>query len=129
MELYGLGDRVEFLGSLSAEQMKQEFLQANVFVLPSTVENSPNSLGEAMLLGLPCIASDVGGVSSLLENGSEGWLYPSTAPYVLAGQILEVFAKEEQAAEMGHKARIRARQTHDPQTNLQTLLDIYRKLT
>lgn len=129
MEQYGLGDRVEFLGSLSAEQMKQEFLQANVFVLPSTVENSPNSLGEAMLLGLPCIASDVGGVSSLLENGSEGWLYPSTAPYVLAGRILEVFGMEGQAAALGNKARIRAQQTHDPQTNLQTLLDIYRKLS
>lgn len=128
-EEHGVQGRIEFLGSLSAGQMKAAFLQANVFVLPSTVENSPNSLGEAMLLGLPCIASDVGGVSSLLENGRQGWLYPADAPYVLAGQILEVFALQDQAAAMGAQARARALETHDPQKNLQALLDIYREVS
>ena len=56
-------DKIEFLGRLSAEGMKQAYLDANVFVMPSTIENSPNSLGEAMLLGVPCVAADVGGVA------------------------------------------------------------------
>jgi len=88
---YGILDRIDFLGRLSGEGMKQAFLDANVFVLPSTIENSPNSLGEAMLLGVPCVASHVGGVANML-GPEEGFLYQSTAPYMLAHYIRELFA-------------------------------------
>ena len=119
---------MEFLGSLSAEQMKEQYLLANVFVLPSTMENSPNSLGEAMLLGVPCVAADVGGVTTMLEPEKEGFVYPSTAPYMLAGSLEKVFAMGEQAEQLGLRARSHARVTHDPDTNLRTLLEIYRSL-
>lgn len=125
---YGLEDRVEFLGSLSAEQMKENYLKANVFALPSTIENSPNSLGEAMLLGVPCVASDVGGVTSMLTHNQEGFVYQSTAPYMLAHYIKNAFAMGEAAEKMGMAASIHARQTHDPEANLQRLLDIYEDL-
>lgn len=126
---HGLTDHVRFLGRLDAEQMKQAFLSANVFVLPSVMENSPNTLGEAMLLGLPCVAADVGGVSSMLHTPEEGLLYQSSAPYVLAQDICRVFAMEADAAKMGIAAQRRARLTHDPKQNLNTLLDIYRSLS
>ena len=125
---YGLEDRIEFLGSLSAEGMKQAYLSANVFVLPSTIENSPNSLGEAMLLGVPCAASLVGGVSNLLADGKEGLVYQSTAPYMLAYYVNQVFAMGDQAETLGAAAREHALKTHDPEKNLRDLLDIYRKL-
>lgn len=125
---YGLEDRIEFLGSLSGEEMKQAYLSANVFVLPSTVENSPNSLGEAMLLGMPCVAADVGGVTNLMAGKTEGFLYPSTAPYMLAYWIRQVFQMEEKAEAMGLAARERAAVTHDPQGNLTALMEIYRAL-
>ena len=64
--------------------MKERFLKSNVFVSPSTIENSPNSLGEAMLLGIPCISSDVGGVKNLLKHEEEGYVYQTDAPYMLA---------------------------------------------
>ena len=123
----GLTDKIEFLGQLNAEAMKRAFLDANVFVLPSTIENSPNSLGEAMLLGIPCVASDVGGVTNMLHPG-EGYVYPSTAPYMLAHDIMEVFAMEDRAAELGAAARTHARKTHDPEKNLRDLLAIYREI-
>lgn len=126
---HGLTDHVRFLGRLDAEQMKQAFLSANVFVLPSVMENSPNTLGEAMLLGLPCVAADVGGVSSMLHTPEEGLLYQSSAPYVLAQDICRVFAMGADAAKMGIAAQRRARLTHDPKQNLNTLLDIYRSLS
>ena len=123
----GLTDRIEFLGDLNAEQMKQAYLRTHVFVLPSTIENSPNSLGEAMLLGVPCVAADVGGVRNMLKEG-EGFVYPSTAPYMLAHDILEVFRMEEQAENMGASARQRAMKTHAPEENLDQLLKIYREI-
>lgn len=125
---YHLEDRIDFLGSLSAEQMKAEYLKANVFVLPSTVENSPNSLGEAMLLGVPCVAADVGGVTDLMTLGTEGRVYPGNAPYLLAYHIRELFAMEETAGNMGQAARAHAGRTHNPQINKETLLQIYGQL-
>ena len=120
----GLQDKIRFLGRLDAGQMKAAYLDANVFVLPSTIENSPNSLGEAMLLGVPCVAADVGGVRDLMHTG-EGFAYQSTAPYMLAEYILEVFDRQEQAQEMGARARAHALQTHDPERNLKDLLKAY----
>lgn len=125
---YGLSDKIQFLGSLSAQGMKQAFLDANVFVLPSTIENSPNSLGEAMLLGMPCVAADVGGVTTMMIHEKEGFVYQSTAPYMLAHYICNVFAMEDKAAEMGLAAHSHAAVTHDPEKNLQDLLNIYREI-
>lgn len=125
---YGLEDKIEFLGSLNAEGMKDNLLKANVFAMPSTIENSPNALGEAMILGVPSVAADVGGVTSLMTHNAEGFVYQSTAPYMLAHFIKTVFAMEAEAAEMGRSARAHALQTHDPETNLRDLLTIYRTL-
>lgn len=124
----GLEDRIEFLGSLSPEQMKETYLGCNVFVLPSTNENSPNSLGEAMLLGVPCVAADVGGVTTLLEYPWEGYVYPSSAPYLLAHYVEKVFSMGVEAEELGRRAQKHARRTHDPEKNMSQLLEIYREL-
>lgn len=123
-----LEGRISFLGDLSAEQMRAAFLEANVFVMPSAIENSSNSLGEAMLLGMPCVASNVGGTNELLIDGKEGYLYQSTAPYLLAYHIQQIFAMGDQAEALGQAARIHAMRTHDPETNLKTLLEIYQSL-
>lgn len=125
---YGLEDKIEFLGSLSAEGMKDAYLNANVFVLPSTIENSPNSLGEAMLLGMPCVAADVGGVTTMMKHDEEGFVYQSTAPYMLAHYIETVFTMGADAAAMGQAARSHALKTHDPETNLRDLLNIYEEI-
>ena len=108
--------------------MKENYLSANVFVLPSTIENSPNSLGEAMLLGVPCVASDVGGVKNLMTHDREGFIYQSTAPYMLAHYICRVFRMENQAQTLGAAAQTHARKTHDPDANLQALLEIYQNI-
>ena len=123
-----LENAVHFLGHLSAQDMKRAYLDANVFVLPSTMENSPNALGEAMLLGLPCVAADVGGVTSLMGE-EEGILCAPVDPESMARGICRVFEMADQAETMGMAARNRARKTHDPEKNLKDLLDIYRLLS
>lgn len=125
---YGLEEKIEFLGSLSAEAMKDAFLEANVFALPSTIENSPNSLGEAMLLGLPCVAADVGGVADLMEDGTEGRIYAPGDVDALAGHIQDLFAMEDRAEALGQAARAHALKTHDPEKNLNDLIEIYNAL-
>lgn len=125
---YHLEDKLVFLGSLSADQMKQAFLDANVFALPSTLENSPNSLGEAMLLGVPSVAADVGGVCDMMCHGSEGIVYESGNVTALAEGIIRLFDMEETAAQLGEAARSHALKTHDPEKNLLDLIHIYQKI-
>lgn len=125
---YGAKDKIHFTGYLTAEQMKQEFLRSNVYVLPSTMENSPNTVCEAMLLGVPCISAAVGGLLKMMKHGEEGFVYQSTAPYMLAYYIDRVFRMGAEAEKMGLAAQAHARVAHDPETNLRTLLEIYREV-
>jgi glycosyltransferase involved in cell wall biosynthesis len=81
-----------------------------------------------MLLGVPCVAADVGGVSNMMRSGTEGYVYQSSAPYMLAHYIREEFEGEAQGQIMGSLARDHARKTHDPETNLRDLLMIYREV-
>lgn len=126
---YRLEDKLVFLGHLSAEQMKQALLNANVFVLPSTLENSPNSLGEAMLLGVPSVAAKVGGVGNLMNQGTEGIIYEPGNVQALAEGIVQLFALEDRAAALGEAARNHALKTHDPEKNLQDLMAIYNEIS
>lgn len=75
IEKYSLQDCVQFTGRLTAEEMKERYLKSHLYVCCSSNENSPNSLGEAMLLGMPCVAADVGGISSLFAADKDGILY------------------------------------------------------
>lgn len=63
------------LGTLNETDMCERYSRANVFILPSAIENSPNSLGEAMLVGIPVVATDVGGVKNLMTDKKEGYFY------------------------------------------------------
>ena len=118
-----LTNTVSFLGPLNAEKMREEFLSANVFVLPSSIENSPNSLGEAQLLGVPCIASYVGGVPDMISDKSCGYLYRFEDYRMLACRICNVF--QESSSFDNTEMRRVAYQRHSPEINRDTLFDIY----
>ena len=123
---YGLKERVVFLGDLNAEQMKNTFLKANVFILPSAIENSPNSLCEAMMLGVPCVAAYVGGIPSIMDC-TEGQLYTYSDPSMLSYCISNIFNNKD-CFPMVEKAKKRALQTHDVGLNFNSLMDIYRDI-
>lgn len=128
IERLQLRDKVVFLGRLDAEAMCERFLRSHVFVSPSSIENSPNSVGEAMMLGVPTVASYVGGTMDLFRDGEEGFLYQADAPYMLADRVCAVFEDDEMAAQMGSAASRHALQTHDPKKNLQCLITIYKEI-
>ena len=123
-----LQEHVTFLGRLDAEQMKQQYLKANVFLSCSSIENSPNSVGEAMLLGTPVVSSDVGGVRSILKAPEEGLTYPWNSADALANAVIRVFDAPEEAMSRAHRARQHARITHDAETNFSDLLKIYEEI-
>ena len=128
IDKYELKDKVTFTGTLTEQKMKERFLKSNVFVSPSTIENSPNSLGEAMLLGVPCISSDVGGVKNLMKHEEEGYVYQPDASYMLAYYVKKIFEMEKQSEVLGEHAKVHATKTHSREQNLKILLDIYEKI-
>ena len=125
---YYLENNVIFTGLLDEKQMCKRYLRSHVFVCPSSIENSPNSLGEAMILGVPCVASDVGGVSDMIQHREEGYIYQADAPYMLAYYVGEIFKNDEIAVQISEKARKHALKTHDPNENLSRLLEIYKEI-
>lgn len=128
IRLYELQDRVIVLGRLSAEEMKAQFLRSSVFVCPSVMENSPNTIGEAMLLGVPVVASRTGGIPSMVEDGVTGLLFHNEDVEDLADSIDRVWSDQVLAKELSAHERIRASHIHDGNKNYQRLLEIYREI-
>ncbi len=142
LESLGLEGKIVFLGKSDAGEMKRYLLNSNVFVCASAVENSPNSLGEAMLLGVPCVAAEVGGVPSVFRDGIDGIAYPGygAAEYEmeedkeqaqalkLAHAILTMWEDEAKMAGYSQNASAHARETHNGEANYNRLLEIYREL-
>lgn len=122
---YNLQDCVTFTGALDGDGMRKEYLQSNVFVCPSSIENSPNSIGEAQLLGVPVIASYVGGVMDMMK-GDEEHLYRFEEVEMLAYKICELFGKE--GAIDTEPMRQAALRRHNPETNVKELIYIYQEI-
>jgi len=122
---YGLQNHVTFLGSLDESSICQRYLKSHVFVSPSSIENSPNSVGEAMLLGVPTVSSDVGGVKNMLTHNEEGYTYQYDAPYMLAYYVVKIFNDDDLALKFSRNAKIHAIKTHSREENLNQLMSIY----
>jgi glycosyltransferase involved in cell wall biosynthesis len=120
-----LDQAVSFLGPQNEQQMLACYRRSSVVVCPSVIENSPNGVAEAMLLGIPVVAAHVGGVPNMITNGVDGWTYQADAPYMLADTVERVFSEPETSAAMAAAARARALARHDPQTNARRTMAIY----
>jgi len=120
---------VQFLGFQSAEQIAKRHLKSQMFVLPSGNENSPNTLAEAMVSGLPVIATAVGGIPSMVQHGQSGWLIPPRNSAELANAILELLNDPGQRARLGQAARQRARDRHLPEHVAAQAVEAYQEIS
>ena len=121
-------ENVIFTGLLNEKQMIERNLKSHVFVCPSSIENSPNSVGEAMLLGVPVVSSYVGGIPDMLEHDKEGYLYQSDSHNMLAYYVSKIFTDTNKTLEMSKNAQIKASKTHNPETNTNRLMTIYKEI-
>jgi len=125
---YNLEKSVVFTGILDEKQMCERYLQSHVFVSPSMIENESNSLSEAKIMGVPSVASYVGGVTDRIQHGKDGFFYQHDAPYMLAYYVCEIFTCDELAVQLSEKAREHALKTHDRETNTKQLIVIYKSI-
>lgn len=120
-------EALRFAGDCTAEKMVPLLLDADVYVHPSYIDNSPNSLCEAQMLGLPCVACAVGGVPSLVENGVTGLLTPAGDPAALAEKLAALQDASERRR-LGQAAAAVARARHDKKTILSDLTAAYNEI-
>jgi glycosyltransferase involved in cell wall biosynthesis len=107
-QMEGISERVAFCRMLPHEEMLREHGTADIFVLSSEWEGCPNVVLEAMAHGVPVVATAVGGVPELVENGISGILVPPRSPRALADALARLTNDQQLRTVMGNGALRRA---------------------
>ena len=119
---------INLKGVASAEVLRDSLLKSTLYFHSSYVENSPNSVGEAQLVGIPVVASRVGGTDSMVEHGKTGFLYPVTDPYMAAYYIKRLIDNLEENVNIGKAARETAMVRHDKKMIVEDLMKSYNEI-
>ena len=119
---------VTFKGAMAGESLINNLLESSVFVHPSHIDNSPNSVCEAMILGLPVISGYVGGIPSLMVDKVSGIFYNSNDPYELAGKLLEASENPAILNSLSNEARKTALRRHDVNNIVNTVYSTYQSI-
>ncbi len=122
-ESLGIAGNVRFLGAFP--QLTSFYPLIDLFVLPSLWEGLPLCLLEAMCLGLPIVATQVGGVGDLIKDGETGLLVPAESPKALAAAVTELLDQPERAEALGREARKVFDARHDSGVMVGHYLDLY----
>lgn len=120
--------KIRLLGTLPEEAVADQLINSDAYIQVSHIENSPNSVCEAMLTGLPVIASFAGGTGSLLKDGIHGVLVQDGDPYVLAGAMREALEQPGKHAAMAAEGQRVAQQRHDPSAIVTGMLKRYQEI-
>jgi glycosyltransferase involved in cell wall biosynthesis len=116
---------ITFLGSINSRSLLNNLLQSSVYVHPSHIENSPNSICEAMLLGMPVIACNTGGIASLINHRVNGVLVQDGDAESIASVLKELYDNKQLASSLGIAGRILALERHNPEKIVKALTGHY----
>jgi glycosyltransferase involved in cell wall biosynthesis len=125
---YNLEKNLLFLGPLNDINMAKTYQNSHVFCCPSSIENSPNSVGEAQLMGTPTVASYVGGIPNMITHEQNGLLYRFEETEMLAYYIDNIFSNDDLALHLSKNAIATAEIRHDKNQILETNLNIYKQI-
>lgn len=124
---YKIDNYVTFLGVQNEQQVVQNLKNAHVFLSASLIENSPNSVGEALLVGIPVVSSDVGGVKDFIKHGENGFIYPVDEPYMIPYYIGKIF-DQEVAESFSKKSREDGRIAYSSKDNGEVIISLYKTI-
>jgi glycosyltransferase involved in cell wall biosynthesis len=115
------------LGTRKPEEMPQAYVDADVFCLPSWWEAMPLSILEAMEGGLPVVASDVGDVSRVVQDGITGYVVPSKSPEKLAEALRPLLMDDDLRRQMGAASKARVAAHFSASVTARAVDDLYRE--
>ena len=116
---------IKFKGVVTATELREAFMSAVALIHPSYVENSSNIICEAQMSGCPCIATNVGGISSIIEHGKTGVLVPSNDPFLLAWNMKNLMNNSTLRQWLSENAYKVASERHDRKNIVERVVEIY----
>lgn len=119
---------IKFLGYVGPEELIEQLTQSTMYVHTAYIENSPNSICEAQVLGVPVVSTYVGGIDTLVRNHIDGVLVPANDPWRMADAIVALAQDRERMMEYSRNTRQHALERHDKNTILNQLLTCYKEL-
>lgn len=119
---------VKAMGTASSEKLVEALSNCSCYVHPSYIDNSPNSVCEAQILGVPVFATHVGGISSIVHDGDTGLLFPANDPYTLASLLKRATSDRALVEGLGDRARQIALKRHSPQNICDSVVNIYKEI-
>ena len=119
---------IELKGVVDAEEIQKAHASATVYVHSSYLENSCNSVIEAQMTGCPVVANYVGGLTTIVKDGINGFLVPANDPYQTAYLIKYLYEHPEENLSMGRHAAEDAFARHDKKKIVKSLLDTYNEI-
>lgn len=117
---------IEYVGRKTAEEVVELFQNSDLYVQTSHMENSPNSVCEAMLLGMPVIATMAGGTATILGKDNQEFLIQDGEYYSLAGAILNISQNFDMALQASARNRQIAQNRHDRSKIAQEYIEAYK---
>jgi len=121
----GIEANVEWLGFKSAEEVAALHAVSAMLIHPSYIDNSPNSVAEAMASGLPVIASNIGGIPSMIEDGVTGLLVEPRNHCQLAEAVITLLHNEAERKRLASRAKEVAFERHLPSKVAEKTLSAY----
>ncbi len=125
-ETMGLRERIHFIGG--REDVEDVISSFDVFVLTSKIEGSPAVIKEAMLCGVPVVASDVGGIPEIIETGKEGLLVEPGNPLRIKEAVEFFLTHSGEKNKMTEKAKRKILRYFHPDTLGEKTLEVYEKV-
>lgn len=119
---------IVWLGTISQTKLAEQYSRTRVFVLSSSIENHSSSLKEAMMVGMPSVASAVGGVPEYVRHGENGFLYRFEEYEIMAGYIKKLFEEDELAVKLSKAGRSDMLKLHSNTNVFGTMVEIYKDI-
>lgn len=116
---------INLIGYLDADRVARELSEADVYVHTAIIDNSPNSLCEAQLIGCPVVSTNVGGIPQLVANGETGLLYPFNEPHTLAFTLMNIHGDRGLLERLSENELAVSHSRHDEQAIMKRLQEIY----
>lgn len=124
----GLRDRVRLLGPISHEELLDEYARAQVLLIGSREETTPQAVAQAMACGLPVIASRVGGIPDMLEDGRTALLFSPGDVAACADHIRRMLDDDTFRTGIEHRVRVEAEKRFDPKSVAEQTVHVYREV-
>lgn len=119
---------INLIGFIDATGVARELSQADAYVHTAIIDNSPNSLCEAQLIGCPVVSTNVGGIPQLVDYGKTGILYPFNEPHTLAFTLMNIFGDKALLERLSQNEREISHRRHDEKEIMKSLRSIYAQI-